>query len=154
MAPSINKMAELAAQHLMCESVSNPGERFLVRYPGFQASLDERRRYVHAFLEWMIRPDNFETLLARKRENAERLFAVELIQKGIEEVSTSKFEFYVDWNLWALWFMRLPKERKPRWAFPKKPKREEGEGPSQRFADLLEEYNQTGTLFPDQTTQA
>ncbi|KAF4989646.1 hypothetical protein FDECE_14638 [Fusarium decemcellulare] len=143
-------MVELAAQHFMCESSSHPGERFSEPFPGLLPSLEERRRYMMAFLPWMIRTEDPGRDYITARNRAERVAATSIIKRGITELRDSVFEWQVDKALWQMWFGKQPKERRPLWPFMKKPKKTTDEGPSQRFADLLEEYRRNRTLFSDE----
>ncbi|KAJ3531564.1 hypothetical protein NM208_g8823 [Fusarium decemcellulare] len=149
MAFPVTKMVEVASQHFMCESSFYPGERFSEPFPGLQPSLEERRRYMKAFLPWMIWTEDFGRDYITVRKHAESLTATRFIERGITEVRDSIFEWQTDRLLWQLWFRKLPKERCPLWPFMKTPKKPTGEGPSQRFADLLEEHRRNGTLFPN-----
>lgn len=81
--------------HRVIPSMFNPGD-FPVQWVGDNPTLDERRQYIHTYLEWRLPHDDMEKQERELRDLAERKAAMKLINGNVAEVGARQFEWLVD----------------------------------------------------------
>ncbi|KAF4974127.1 hypothetical protein FZEAL_8936 [Fusarium zealandicum] len=123
-----------ATAHREYESPRRPGEKFSLPWVGINATREERRQYMHAFLLWIsgVSVPNPEGCLVYFRKKIETITVKGLMRDGASHVKDTRFEFHVDRVFWNLWTGKMPNQ--PPFPWHDAPQEEEGEGLSETWA--------------------
>ncbi|KAI8658926.1 hypothetical protein NCS55_01171200 [Fusarium keratoplasticum] len=81
--------------HRVIPSMFNLGD-FAVQWVGDNPTLDERRQYIHTYLEWRLPHADMKKQERELRNLAERKAAMKLINGNVAEVGAQQFEWLVD----------------------------------------------------------
>lgn len=128
----------------------SPSQRFSVPWVGDSPNLGQRRRYMHAYLDWMLHVQDFQAAIDQLRQDAEVYVADWLVSDGLEKIQVGTFEFTVDMLVWQGWCklylyyfgmnanltVSSLKKEAPRWPWDKEPETEPEEPTSKRFDEL------------------
>ncbi|UPK94681.1 hypothetical protein LCI18_005616 [Fusarium solani-melongenae] len=132
-----------AMLHRVIPSMFNPGD-FPAQWVGDNPTLEERRQYVHTYLEWRLPHDDMEKQGRDLRDLAERKAAMKLINENVVEVGAQQFECLVDEMLWHTWLGYLGNT--PPFPWPCLAEKDEPENISQSFDKWLGTYMREGEL--------
>ncbi|KAH8694599.1 hypothetical protein BGZ61DRAFT_478192 [Ilyonectria robusta] len=80
------------------------GETFSRPWVGDNPHLDDRRAYIMEYFRHMMSLTDFEPLLQRVRDNAERVVSTDFVAKGWTQVPIGIFEYQVNKAVWARFF--------------------------------------------------
>ncbi|KAH6997291.1 hypothetical protein EDB80DRAFT_814485 [Ilyonectria destructans] len=111
-----------------------PSRIFSVPWVGDRPNLGQRRRYMHAYLDWMVPVPDFRAAIDQLRREAEVQVADRLVSEGVETIQAKTFEFSVDRLIWERWFSSL--DEAPCWPSVSEPHPEPEEPTSKRFDEL------------------
>lgn len=73
---------------------------FSVPWVGDRPNLGQRRRYMYAYLDWMVPVPDFRAAMEKLRQEAEVDLAGRLVSEGVETIQAGSFEFNVDRLIW------------------------------------------------------
>ncbi|KAJ4183636.1 hypothetical protein NW755_009670 [Fusarium falciforme] len=91
-----------AVEYRLITSMFNDGG-FPMAWIGDTPTLDARREYIRAFLEWSLPRGDMENQERKLRDLAERKAAMLLVNDNVIEVGADQFEWLIDEMLWHAW---------------------------------------------------
>ncbi|KAJ4308300.1 hypothetical protein N0V84_012177 [Fusarium piperis] len=126
-----------AMEHRNISSLFHRG-LFSQPWIGDNPTLDQRRQYIRAYLEWRLPHEDMEKQERELRDLAERKAAMVLINDRVVEVGGDQFEWLVDKKFWQTWLSYLGNPPPFPWRCP--------QDTSQAFARWLHIFRTEGDL--------
>ncbi|RSL52672.1 hypothetical protein CEP54_010799 [Fusarium duplospermum] len=129
--------------HRVTPSMFNTGD-FPMPWIGDNPTLDERRQYIRAYLNWRLPHGDMENQERELHDLAERRAAMKLINDDATEIGVEQFEWLVDEMFWHTWLGHLGNTPPFPWTCPAET--DELTEISQSFGRWLDMYKREGDL--------